>query len=218
MLSDRESLVNTPFMTRCLKCRANVTNLSLIPVIRHHSEKYSVQSCYEMSTYGATLEYLAANFSSVTTSEYHPGLPPGAIVNGIRNEDVQQLSFAGDCFDVVTSNQVFEHVPDDVQGYAECYRVLKPGGALIFSIPMSRAAMTRQAAEIVNGEIVHHMTPEYHDSRLGGPNTALVFWHHSINDICQRVERAGFKARLEDVTVTPAQLVPQKVIYAVKPS
>ena len=217
MLSDRASLVDTPFMTRCLKCRANVTNLSLIPVIRQHSERFTVQSCYEMSTYGATLDYLAATFPTVTTSEYHPGVPPGEVVDGIRNEDVQQLSFADASFDVVTCNQVFEHVPDDVQGYAECYRVLRPGGALIFSIPMSRAAVTRQAASIVDGEIVHHMTPEYHDSRLGGPNTALVFWHHSINDICERVERAGFKTTLADVMITRAQLVPQKVIYAVKP-
>ncbi len=52
------SLRTDAFMSRCLKCYANVVNLSLIPVIRDHSKLYSVNTCWEMSTYGATLTFL----------------------------------------------------------------------------------------------------------------------------------------------------------------
>jgi ubiquinone/menaquinone biosynthesis C-methylase UbiE len=48
----------------------------------------------------------------------------GERINGIFNQDVQHLTFSDASFDVVTSNQVFEHVPDDIKGYAECLRVL----------------------------------------------------------------------------------------------
>jgi ubiquinone/menaquinone biosynthesis C-methylase UbiE len=170
-----------------------------------------------MSTYGATLEYLKKNISEVITSEYYSGKKPGELVNGVRNEDVQELSMPNESIDLITSNQVFEHVPDDIKGYSECFRVLRPGGALIFSIPMSDRPQTLQAAEFVEGQLLHHMEPEYHDSRTEGPNSALVFWHHSQRDICDRVQQAGFVARIMNVMISSVQIVPQKVIYAVKP-
>lgn len=37
--------------------------------------------------------------------------------------------------DVVVCAQVYEHVPDAQQLFAEIYRVLKPGGAVVFSGP-----------------------------------------------------------------------------------
>ena len=142
----------------------------------------------------------------------------GEVVNGIRNEDVQNLSMLDESLDLITSNQVFEHVPDDIAGYTECFRVLRPGGALIFTVPINNEPNTIMAAEKIGGKIIFHMEPEYHGSRAGGPKSALVFWHFSVQDICERVSRAGFNTKLIDVMITPAQMIPQKVIYAVKPS
>jgi SAM-dependent methyltransferase len=206
-----------PFMTRCVRCGANVPNLALIPVINAHREKTRVEDVYEMSTYGATLGYLKRTFANVIESEYFPRKAPGQIIDGIRNEDVQCLSFADASLDLITSNQVFEHVPDDVLGYRECFRALRPGGALVMAVPLGDRPETLMAAEVIGDKIVHHMEPQYHDSRRGGPRSALVFWHHSVNDICSRIARAGFEATLVNVVITPVQQVPQRVIYAVKP-
>lgn len=204
-------------MTRCIRCLANGTNLSLIPVIQRHQKTNRIDCAYELSTYGATLDWLQKHVNRVTTSEYFPGELSGAYVNGILNEDVQKLSFADSSFDLITSNQVFEHVPNDILGYAECYRTLRSGGALIFTVPLYTGPKTEMLAEIVAGQLVLHGEPEYHDSRLQGPNSALTFWRHSINDICQRVDSVGFDAELVDGNVFPKQIVPTQVIYAVKP-
>lgn len=209
-------------MTRCLKCRGTVTNLSLIPVITSHTGvspggTRRELSVYELSSYGSTLAFLRRAFTDVTESEYFPGRPLGTPYAGILNQDVQNLTFPDARFDLVTSNQVFEHVPDDRRAYAECARVLRPGGALIFSVPLYPTRETIQLARVAGGDIQWLGQPEYHDSRTDGPRSAPVFWRHSQNDICARVATAGFRdVRLVDVTVAACQRVPAQVVYAVK--
>lgn len=212
------SLAPTPFMTRCVRCGANVTNLSLIPVItKRFGDKGKSCSAYELSTYGATLDYLRTHFGEVAASEYFPGLESGLEYQGILNQDVQGLTFPDASFDLVTSNQVFEHVPDDMLGYQECCRVLKPGGSLVFSVPLHDIPATRQLAVLKNGHIEWLGRPDYHDSRLGGAKSAPTFWYHSIHDIASRVKDAGFSdVVLEKVMITPAQATPSLVVHAVK--
>ena len=47
--------------------------------------------------------------------------------------DAQATDFAGDTFDLVWSLESGEHMPDKAAFLEECYRVLKPGGQLIFA-------------------------------------------------------------------------------------
>lgn len=211
------SLKDNAFMTRCLACGANATNLSLIPVIKEHASKHQIKSAWEMSTYGATLIFLKLHFKKVIESEFFPNRKPGEIIDGVLNEDVQDLSFPTNSLDLITSNQVFEHVPYDIKGYRECYRVLKKNGALIFSVPLYNIPKTLQLAALNKNKIIYFAEPEYHDSRKTGPHSILTFWRHSEHDIVSRVERVGFKVMLKDVTIAPSQKIAAKVIYAIKP-
>ena len=195
-----------------------MTNLSLIPVIKQHfKDRYQGKVAYELSTYGSTLAWLRRNFQHVITSEWMPGLPLGQTVNGTRNEDVQRLTFASDSIDLVSSNQVFEHVPDDLLGFGECLRVLRTGGAMILSLPLFDAATTQRIATLENSKVVFIGEAEYHDSRLEGACSVPVFWHHAVGDIAARVQSVGFRsAELLDVTIAPTQKIAAKIIYAVK--
>jgi SAM-dependent methyltransferase len=206
------------FMTRCLRCTANVVNLSLIPVIQEvFGGVEKEKRAYELSSYGATLSWLKKSFGEVTTSEYFPDAPTGSWMNGTLNQDVQHLTFADETFDLVTSNQVFEHVPDDMQGYREICRVLKKNGAFIFSVPLYDIRETVQLAKLSGRDIVFFGEPEYHDSRLGGPKSAPTFWHHSVNDIADRVKQAGFSdVSLIKVTIARSQQQPATVVCAIK--
>ena len=67
-------------MTRCLRCRANVTGLSPIPVIKSHFSSNAGKRAYEMSSYGITLAYIGRAFSDVTVSEYMPNADSGALL------------------------------------------------------------------------------------------------------------------------------------------
>ncbi|HUW28387.1 MAG TPA: methyltransferase domain-containing protein [Sulfuriferula sp.] len=205
-------------MTRCLKCRTNITNLSLVAAIKNYfKEPYTGKSAYELSSYGCTLAWLKANWPTVVDSEFFPEEKPGSVIDGVLNQDVQQLTFDNESFDLVTSNQVFEHVPDDIRGYAECFRVLRKGGALIFSVPLYDTDCTERIAFLDNGNIVFTGIPEYHDSRLAGAKSVPVFWRHSSRDIAGRVKTAGFrKVELMDVFLADAQHIPSKVVCAWK--
>jgi SAM-dependent methyltransferase len=218
------SLGPSAHMTRCTSCRATVTNLALIPVIERHLERLATgggerreTAAYELSTYGSTLAFLRRACGTVTTSEYEPGRELGAVHAGVLNQDVQRLTFAPGSFDVVTSNQVFEHVPDDLLAFAECRRVLRPGGALIFSVPLYDTPASARLARLEGGRIEWLGTPEHHDSRIGGPRSAPVFWRHSRRDIAGRVAAAGFRdVELIQVLLAPCQRRPAEVLYAVR--
>jgi SAM-dependent methyltransferase len=49
---------------------------------------------------------------------------------------ITALPFADEAFDLVAAFDVIEHVEDDRQVFAELARVLKPGGVLLFSVPL----------------------------------------------------------------------------------
>ena len=205
-------------MTRCLSCAATVTNLSLIPIIQEHlGDSASTKDAYELSTYGTTLKWLEKHMRSTTKSEYFQNHPTGTLVEGVLNQDIQKLTFPDASFDLVTSNQVFEHAVDDVAGYKETCRVLRPGGAMIFSVPLYDTPSTVHTAEFKNGKVVFFGEPEHHDSRIGGAQSAPVFWRHSVRDICSRVTQAGFrKSELRNVFIAPSQRHPSPVVYATK--
>ena len=59
----------------------------------------------------------------------------GAVVRGIRHEDVMALSFEDASIDLIVSNDVFEHVPEPARAFRECARVLKPDGVMLATIP-----------------------------------------------------------------------------------
>lgn len=49
--------------------------------------------------------------------------------------DEEKIPFAGGSFDIVYANQVIEHVGQLASMFAECARVLRPGGVLLVTFP-----------------------------------------------------------------------------------
>lgn len=48
---------------------------------------------------------------------------------------IENLCFADDAFDAITALDMLEHVDDDLGGMKELYRVCKPGGTLLVTVP-----------------------------------------------------------------------------------
>jgi SAM-dependent methyltransferase len=98
--------------------------------------------------------------------------------DGAQCEDITQLTFERNSLDLIVSSDVLEHVPDPDAAFRECYRVLKPGGFHLFTVP-SRAA-TRKRAEIVDGKVNFLMDPDYHSDPLD-PQGILAFWDYGLD-------------------------------------
>ncbi|MGH7731856.1 MAG: class I SAM-dependent methyltransferase, partial [Candidatus Eiseniibacteriota bacterium] len=108
---------------------------------------------------------LRRRYRALTLSEYFDDIRPGDWKGGVQCQDVQRLTYPDDSFDLVTSTEVFEHVPDDGRAFAEVHRVLRPGGFLVFTVPLMDTTPTLERARIERGAIVHLVAPEYHGDR-----------------------------------------------------
>lgn len=69
---------------------------------------------------------------------------------GVVLQELDRLPFPEARFDLVTCLDVIEHIEDDVAMMREIGRVLKPGGAVLFTTPAHKALWS------VHDESVHH--------------------------------------------------------------
>lgn len=109
-------------------------------------------------------------------SYFTPELPLGSTRDdGVRNEDLTQLTFADDSFDLVITSDVMEHLPDIEAAFAEILRVLRPGGCHVCSIPndFPFPETTSPRVEIRDGQEFNLKPPVYHNS--GDGSTCLVY-------------------------------------------
>jgi SAM-dependent methyltransferase len=182
---------------RCLRCLSTFRHRAVGVVLQRLAVPREAQ-VYELSSRGALCRHLRRRFARVTVSELFDDVPTGAFRGGVQCQDVQRLTHADAAFDLVTSTEVFEHVPDDGRAFAEVHRVLRPGGHLVFTVPLMATAPTLERARIEQGAVVHLVEPEYHGDRLRGRGAVLAFRTYGP-DIVGRLRDAGFDARLEHV-------------------
>ncbi|HEY0661751.1 MAG TPA: methyltransferase domain-containing protein [Lysobacter sp.] len=111
----------------------------------------------------------------------------------VRHESIAGTSYEADSLSLVMHFDVLEHVPDPVQALAECHRILKPGGWLLFSTPFYEHLETSIVrARMVHGELFHDLPPCYHGNPVDGGG-ALVFTQFGW-DLPGMVRAAGFAA------------------------
>lgn len=65
--------------------------------------------------------------------------------------DAANIPFPSDSFDIVYSNGVLHHTPDTVRCISEAFRILKPGGMLIFSMYRTYSAFHLISKLLVEG-------------------------------------------------------------------
>jgi SAM-dependent methyltransferase len=157
---------------RCLACRASAVSLSIVSVLRKLVPDIGSKDVYELSSGGPLFRYLKTHARALTFSEYFEDVAPGQFRNGVQCQDVQRLTHASASFDICTSTEVFEHVPDDATAFAEMFRVL-------------RADVTPP------GEVRHLLPPEYHGDRLRASAPILAFRTYG-RDIVRRLTDTGF--------------------------
>ena len=100
---------------------------------------------------------------------------------------IEQAPFSGATFDLIVALDLLEHLEDDEQALREIYRVCKPGGHLLVTVPAYQWAWSR------------------HDEVLGHRR------RYSAADLAEKVRRAGFTVRRLSYTVT--SVFPPAVVY-----
>ncbi len=183
---------------RCVRCSAGSVQLSIGWAIRDNVPDIRACDACELSSRGPVARWLAARARSVATSEYFADAEPGSMRDGIRCEDVQRLTYADASFDLVTHTEVLEHVPDDARALRELLRVLRPGGRMVFTVPMHDGASTVERARVRDDGVVEHLLEPVHHTDPLRPEGILAFRDYG-SDIVDRLRAAGF----EDARILP---------------
>ncbi len=148
---------------------------------------------HEFGFTGAIHDLLVGS-PSFSDSDFFDDVPPGEHApNGVTCQDLRRLTFDDGLFDLVISQEVFEHVPDPERGFREIFRTLKPGGRHVFTVPYSpgmEASVTR-ALVGDDGVVNHLLRPEYHGDPIRAKG-ALVITEYG-RDLVAKLERIGFR-------------------------
>lgn len=182
--------------TRCIACTASPISMAIGAVLAERVPDFADRRICELSSRGPFFAFLARSVAGgtgeLTCSEYFDDSEPGAFVDGVQCQDVQQLTYEDGRFDVCTSTEVFEHVPDDAAGFAELHRVLAPRGHLLLTVPLTGSPETVERAVLEQGAVRHLLAPTYHDDQIRGAGRVLVYRDYG-RDVTQRLEHAGFE-------------------------
>jgi len=152
--------------------------------LRHH--------IYSLDAYDPIWKYSQGN-SNFVSSLYLDDVPSGKLIDErIYRQDVQKLTFQDESFDAVISEDVMEHVPFDEKGFSEIYRVLKPSGVHIFTVPFKFNEPTLVRIDSISKKQIG--PEEWHGDRLRG--LIAAYRSYGVN-MLEMLENIGFETRIE---------------------
>ena len=126
-------------------------------------------------------------------SYYWPDIPPGEDHEGVRCEDLRRLTFSDDALDLVISSDIYEHVRGPIPAFAEVFRVLRPGGRHIFTVPLFwPLPSTTQVRVDHSGPDDKFLVPPVYHGCPTDPQGSLVYTDFGM-DLPETLRELGFE-------------------------
>ncbi|HWM69762.1 MAG TPA: class I SAM-dependent methyltransferase [Steroidobacteraceae bacterium] len=148
----------------CVRCRANLRYEMLARRVR----LFPLANCdvLELDP-NSPLRPILGTAKSYARSFFRPGVELGSRrPDGAVCQDITRLTYPDSSLDLIVSSDVLEHVPHAHLAFRETARVLRPGGAHLFTVPPRERTRNREGLE-----------PEYHADPLD-PAGILVYWDY----------------------------------------
>ena len=173
----------------CSNCKCIPRERALMKVIEDYYPNWQELRIHESSpaNRGASVK-ISQYCKNYTGTHFYPNSPFGEkILNQYQNENLEKQTFGDESFDLVISQDVFEHLFDIESAFSEIARTLKKGGAHIFTTPLVNFTKPTEiwAKKTDKGEIIHLKEPEYHGNPID-PKGSLVTYHFGY-DICDLI-------------------------------
>jgi hypothetical protein len=184
----------------CEHCGLNSRMRALLDFLLRKSDISLFHNVYMAESTTPSFRAMKTLWTEVIGSEFlGPEYLPGQTATlahsqeKVRHEDLTRLSFKNDEFDLIITQDVFEHIPDYHAAFAECVRVLSKQGMLVFTIPFfpSLSATQVRATVLNGGSIQHHLPPEFHGNPVS--NQGSLCFQNFGWDILPSLIAAGFR-------------------------
>ena len=175
----------------CPNCRCNNRQRFMVHKVFDNYKLGQKILMYEQVS--PVYKMVSRDVSAVEGFEYlGMGYRGGCVYNGVLNENICKLSYDNETFDLLVANDVFEHVDNYVRAFKEAYRVLRPGGKLLFTVPFNaNSRETIKYAEDREDGIVYHKEALYHNSPIENMDALLVYQIFGW-DMLDELKKCGF--------------------------
>jgi len=169
----------------CVRCRSIPRQRALIHTLDVYIPDWRNMRIHESSpSEGSIFNKFLAECQDYTASQFYPEIPRGTVYKEFRCEDLANQTFADESFDLVITQDVFEHLLDPIQSLQEICRTLKPGGVHVFTVPWYFGQKTKIRAKQVQGTIEHLAPANYHANPISEKGSLVVTdWGSDFIDI-----------------------------------
>lgn len=187
----------------CSKCGSIPRERALMRVLAEYYPDYRELDVHESSPGGRGVSLkLHHQCARYTVSHFYPDVLPGQYhKSGYRCENLEKLTFPDNSFDLLVTQDVMEHIFDPAQAFREIARVLKPGGAHIFTVPIVRKTQPTfcKAERRPDGSVALHGEAEYHGNPIADSGS-LVTMHWGYDIAAFIAKEAGMPTVIREIT------------------
>lgn len=159
---------------RCIRCNSVPRFRAFVFVLNTHFPKWRTLTIHESSPGGASSAKIKNECANYTATHFFPDTAPGRQKNGYRCENLEKQTFMDGSFDLVITQDVFEHILNPARAFSEIERTLKPGGCHVFTVPWYYWKQTLVRATQEDGRINHLLSPVYHGNPIDSAGSLVV--------------------------------------------
>jgi len=178
------------------------------------SPEFDSLSIYEPGLSGP-FRKLFSNLSSYTNSFYWDDIEEGGFRDGVQCQNLERLNYDNEQFDLIISSDIMEHVRRPWDAFKEIYRVLKPGGVHVFSIPVQIPMPSKcvMRVDTTRDEDIHIAEPHYHGNGIGG--RSLVYIDYGL-DLVNHLMDIGYDVSFQQCQEAHASTHPAVTLVTKK--
>ena len=143
---------------------------------------------YEPGTSGAFRRYLQ-DLPNYQQSSFYAENERHAATAQVPHESLEKLTFSPERFDLVLSSDILEHVRRPLLAIQEMYRILRPGGVNLFTVPLQEPLRTKTVWRVdTSGETDEFLLPKvYHGNGRGGRSLVYADYGSDLLDMLRGV-------------------------------
>lgn len=175
--------------TICPECRCLVRQRALMYVLECFYPNWKALTIHQSSPSETYFDRRFLQAPNYTYSHYFPTISSGSRnADGILCVDLARIPFSDNSIDIFLTLDVFEHIFELEKSVQEIYRVVKPGGCYIMTVPIENQDRPTERACYLNEhqEPVHIPTQtsqykgvqlEYHGNPVSADGSVVTYYY-----------------------------------------